>query len=123
MVRKGDALDDKFGGFAWEDSHLVDLQQVDHLLLAMVVATIYRVSIGVETVEQGLRKIFDPHTRRGLSYSQIELRSIQSRLAREHRIRLRLGLNPDPGPVSHYEIPFPFSAVSLGYPATEPAEF
>lgn len=100
--------DDKSGGFDWEDSHLVEPEQVDRLLLVMAVATLYLVSLGVAIVEDGLRKLYDPHSQRGLSYFQIGLRVILATLAQGRRIRLRLDLSPapDPEPLSHYEIPF-----------------
>jgi len=65
-------------------------------------ATLFLVSEGLQVVEQGLRRMVDPHWHRGLSYLKIGLRAVQYALARGQAIFSRLGLHggADPEPVS-----------------------
>ncbi|WP_189093928.1 transposase, partial [Deinococcus ruber] len=94
-------LDDKSGLFGLEASRLRDARTLERLVLVLSTATLFLVSEGLQLVEQGLRRMVDPHWQRSLSYLKIGLRAIQYALARGQAIfsRLRLHGGADSEPV------------------------
>lgn len=110
--------DDKSGGFEWEQTHLVQPDQVDRMLLVLAVATLYLVSGGVWHVAADLRRTIDPHTKRGLSYLQIGLRAVQRVLHQGLHLKIPLHLDPvrDPDPVAPYGIPFKLFGTFTWFP-------
>ena len=94
-------LDDKSGLFDLEASRLRDAASLERLVLVISTATLLLVSEGLQVVEQGLRRVVDPHWQRGLSYLKIGLRAVQYALGRGQRVFTRLGLRggADPEPV------------------------
>lgn len=94
-------LDDKSGLFGLEASRLRDAASLERLLLVTSTATLFLVSEGLQVVEQGLRRMVDPHWQRGLSYLKIGLRAVQYALGRGQAVFTRLGLHggTDPEPV------------------------
>jgi hypothetical protein len=94
-------LDDKSGLFGLEASRLRDAASLERLLLVTSTATLFLVSEGLQVVEQGLRRVVDPHWQRGLSYLKIGLRAVQYALGRGQAVFTRLGLQggADPEPV------------------------
>ena len=94
-------LDDKSGLFGLEASRLRDAASLERLVLVTSTATLLLVSEGLQVVEQGLRRVVDPHWQRGLSYLKIGLRAVQYALGRGQAVFTRLGLHggADPEPV------------------------
>ena len=94
-------LDDKSGLFGLEASRLRDAASLERLVLVTSTATLLLVSEGLEVVEQGLRRVVDPHWQRGLSDLKIGLRAVQYALGRGQAVFTRLGLRggADPEPV------------------------
>jgi hypothetical protein len=94
-------LDDKSGLFGLEASRLRDAASLERLVLVISTATLFLVSEGLQVVEQGLRRVVDPHWQRGLSYLKIGLRAVQYALGRRQAVFTRLGLHggADPEPV------------------------
>ena len=94
-------LDDKSGLFGLEASRLRDAASLERLVLVTSTATLLLVSEGLQVVEQGLRRVINPHWQRGLSYLKIGLRAVQYALGRGQAVFTRLGLHggADPEPV------------------------
>jgi hypothetical protein len=94
-------LDDKSGLFDLEASRLRDAESLERLVLVISTATLFLVSEGLQVVEQGLRRVVDPHWQRGLSYLKIGLRAVQHALTRGQTVFTHLGLHggADPEPV------------------------
>ena len=85
-------LDDKSRLFGLEASRLRDAASLERLALVIFTATLFLVSEGLQVVEQGLRRVVDPHWQRGLSYLKIGLRAVQYALRRGQAVFARLGL-------------------------------
>jgi len=75
--------DDKSGGFDMEHTRLQHAQRIDHLLLAMAIATLWCHELGEFIIEQGdhLRCQVDPAHKRALSLFQLGLRWLKRMLA------------------------------------------
>jgi hypothetical protein len=75
--------DDKSGGFDMEHTRLQHAQRIDHLLLAMAIATLWCHELGEFVIEQGddLRCQVDPAHKRALSLFQLGLRWLKRMLA------------------------------------------
>ncbi len=72
--------DIKKHGFDLESTMLQDFLKLSRLTLAVAFLYVWLVSIGGDTIHQGLRHLVDRHDRRDLSIFQIGLRFIQRRL-------------------------------------------
>jgi hypothetical protein len=94
-------LDDKSGLFDPEASRLRDAASLERLLLVTSTATLFLLSGSLQMVEQGLRRVVDPHWQRSMSDLKIGLRAVQYALGREQAVCTRLGLygGDDPEPV------------------------
>ena len=108
-------LDDKSGLFGLEESKLREAASLERLILVIAVATLLLVSEGLQVVQNGLRRVFDPHWQRGLSYLKIGLRAVQHALSRGQAVLTRLTLQggPDPEPLGVRKQPQPTPLVTL----------
>jgi hypothetical protein len=75
--------DIKKHGFDLESTMLQDFLKLSRLTLAVAFLYVWLVSIGGETIHQGLRHLVDRHDRRDLSIFQIGLRLIQRKLTND----------------------------------------
>ena len=95
--------DTKSGGLNLEDSHLRNAMKLERMVLIHAIGMLFSISEGTSVVEDGLRRQVDPHWKRGLSYLQIGLRSLNQALSRSklffRRILLVPGADPDPIPL------------------------
>ncbi len=75
--------DDKSGGFDLEHTRLQHAQRIDHLLLAMSIATLWCHELGEFVLQQGepARRSVDPAHERTLSLFQLGLRWLKRFLA------------------------------------------
>ncbi len=75
--------DDKSGGFDLEHTRLQHVQRIDHLLLALAIATLWCHELGEFVLKQGepARCLVDPAHERTLSLFQLGLRWLQRFLA------------------------------------------
>ena len=75
--------DDKSGGFDLEHTRLQHAQPIDHLLLAMAIATLWCHELGEFVLKQGesARGLVDPAHERTLSLFQLGLRWLKRFLA------------------------------------------
>src|SRR5688572_28921998 len=64
-------LDDKSNGFQLEDSWIRNALALERLCLVLAITTLYLVSLGTSVVQQGKRRLVDPHWFRGTSYLKI----------------------------------------------------
>jgi hypothetical protein len=92
-------LDDKSGLFGTEASCLREAASLERLVPATSTATLLLISEGLQVVDQGLRRVVDPHSQRGLSYLKIGLQAVQYALGRGRAVLTRLsvhgGADPD----------------------------
>jgi hypothetical protein len=72
--------DFKKHGFDLESTMLRDFLRLSRLTLAVALLYIWLISVGGQTIHQGLRHLVDRHDRRDLSIFQIGLRYVQRRL-------------------------------------------
>lgn len=112
-------LDDKSGLFNLEDSKLRDATSLERLVLVLSVATLLLVSEGLQIVQDGARRMIDPHWQRGLSYLKIGLRALGYLLSRGQAVFSRLTLHggPDPEPlgVRKRAHPDPLMTLEVGW--------
>ena len=75
--------DDKSGGFDLEHTRLQHAERIDHLLLAIAIATLWCHELGEFVLKQGddLRHLVDPARKRTLSLFQLGLRWLKRSLA------------------------------------------
>jgi Transposase DDE domain len=66
--------DEKSGGFGWRDSRVDDPRRATRLLVLIALAVLLCLALGARLVRRGLRRQFDPHADRRLSYFQLGLR-------------------------------------------------
>jgi hypothetical protein len=93
-------LDDKSNGFQLEATLIRSAKSLSRLCFVLAITTLYLVSQGVAVVEQGQRRLVDPHWFRGHSYLKIGWKWVKRALSRGEDIvaRLRLSPHPDPEP-------------------------
>ncbi|WP_212648306.1 hypothetical protein [Deinococcus hopiensis] len=108
-------LDDKSGLFGLEASKLRDAASLERLVMIIAVATLLLVSEGLQVVQNGTRRVLDPHWQTGLSYLKIGLRAMQYALSRGQAVMTRLTLRggPDPEPLELRKRPQPTPLISL----------
>jgi hypothetical protein len=82
--------DIKKHGFDLESTMLQDFLKLSRLTLAVAFLYVWLVSIGGETIHQGLRHLVDRHDRRDLSIFQIGLRFIQRRVTNDLSVQIPL---------------------------------
>jgi len=61
-------LEDKSNGFQLEDALMRSAAALERLCLVLAITTLYLVSVGTSVVQQGKRRLVDPHWFRGASY-------------------------------------------------------
>jgi hypothetical protein len=93
-------LDDKSNGFQLESSLIRSAEALSRLGFVLAITTLYLVSQGTEVVEQGHRRMVDPHWFRGSSYLKIGWKWIKHALGKGRDLITRLYLSgaPDPEP-------------------------
>ena len=91
-------LDDKSNGFQLEASLIRSTKALDRLCLVLATATLYLVSQGTQVVQEGKRRLVDPHWFRGSSYLKIGWDWVKRALSRGEALIRRLNLSPKPDP-------------------------
>jgi hypothetical protein len=93
-------LDDKSNGFQLEASLIRDAKILERLCFILAITTLFLVSQGTVVVEQGQRRLVDPHWFRGSSYLKIGWRWVKHALSKGWTLITRLYLpgTPDPEP-------------------------
>ena len=97
-------LDDKSNGFQLESSRIRSAQALTRLCLVLAMATLYLVSQGTAVVQQGRRRLVDPHWFRGQSYLKIGWNWVKLALVRGYdlitRVHLSSAYDPEPAMAS-----------------------
>jgi hypothetical protein len=93
-------LDDKSNGFQLESSLIRSAEALSRLCFVLAMTTLYLVSQGTVVVEQGKRRLVDPHWYRGNSYLKIGWKWVNRALSKGWDLITRLYLSgaPDPEP-------------------------
>jgi hypothetical protein len=93
-------LDDKSNGFQLEDSLIRSAAALERLCFVLAITTLYLVSVGTSVVQQGQRRLVDPHWFRGASYLKIGWHWVQYALTRYDELITTVYLSsaPDPEP-------------------------
>lgn len=86
--------DDKSGSFDLEATKLRDPERLNHLLLAIAVATLWIYEIGEQVIRQGERAEIDPGYKRQLSVFQIGRRKLQRAFDCGQTLLFNLRLRP-----------------------------
>ena len=89
-------LDDKSNGFQVEASKLDDTQAISRLFLALAIATLHFVSVGVAVVKRKTRRWVDTHWHRGMSYLKIGWLWLRQQFRKRWPIMLPFHLDPEP---------------------------
>jgi DDE family transposase len=74
--------DDKSGSVELAQTHLTDIERLNHLLLAVAVVTLWIHEIGQAVVQQDARKEIDPAAKRQLSIFQLGWRKLRRAISR-----------------------------------------
>jgi hypothetical protein len=93
-------LDDKSNGFQLESSLIRSAEALSRLCFVLAMTTLYLVSQGTVVVEQGKRRLVDPHWYRGNSYLKIGWKWVNCALSKGWDLITQLYLSgaPDPEP-------------------------
>jgi len=93
-------LDDKSNGFQLEDSMIRSAAALNRLCFVLAITTLYLVSVGTSVVQQGKRRLVDPHWFRGASYLKIGWHWVRYALTRYYELITTVYLSsaPDPEP-------------------------
>lgn len=91
-------LDDKSNGFQLEDSWIRSAKALDHLCLVLAMTTLYLVSLGTAVVQQGKRRLVDPHWFRGTSYLKIGWHWVTYALTRGYELYTTVFLSSEADP-------------------------
>ena len=98
-------LDDKSNGFQLESSLIRSASELNRLCFILAVATLYLVTTGTQIVEEGKRRLVDPHWFRGNSYLRIGWKWVKQAIYKSWNLlfslRLSGGPDPDPSKASH----------------------
>jgi len=79
-------LDDKSNGFQLESSLIRSSEALERLCFVLAMTTLYLVSVGTAVVQQGKRRLVDPHWFRGLSYLKIGWKWVSYALSRGYAL-------------------------------------
>jgi Transposase DDE domain len=79
-------LDDKSNGFQLESSLIRSSEALERLCFVLAITTLYLVSVGTAVVQQGKRRLVDPHWFRGLSYLKIGWKWVSYALSRGYEL-------------------------------------
>jgi hypothetical protein len=93
-------LDDKSNGFQLESSLIRSSEALERLCFVLAMTTLYLVSVGTAVVQQGNRRLVDPHWFRGLSYLKIGWKWVNYALSRGYELISSVSLSSagDPEP-------------------------
>jgi hypothetical protein len=91
-------LDDKSNGFQLEDSFIRSAAALERLCFVLAITTLYLVSVGTSVVQQGKRRLVDPHWFRGASYLKIGWYWVQYALTRCYALITTVYLSSEPDP-------------------------
>src|SRR6266581_6309469 len=93
-------LDDTSNGFQLESSLIRSAQALERLCLVLAITTLYVVSVGTSVVQQGKRRLVDPHWFRGASYLKIGWHWVHYALTQCYELITTVYLSsaPDPEP-------------------------
>jgi len=91
-------LDDKSNGFQLEDSLIRSAAALERLCFVLAITTLYLVSVGTSVVQQGKRRIVDPHWFRGASYLKIGWHWVKYALTRCYELITTVYLSSEPDP-------------------------
>jgi len=93
-------LDDKSNGFQLESSLIRSAEALNRLCFVLAMTTLFLVSQGTVVVEQGKRRLVDPHWFRGHSYLKIGWKWVKQAMSKGRNLITRLHLSgaPDPEP-------------------------
>jgi hypothetical protein len=97
-------LDDKSNGFQLESSLIRSPEALERLCFVLAMTTLYLVSVGTAVVQQGKRRLVDPHWFRGLSYLKIGWKWVSYALSRGYAllssVYLSSACDPEPAMAS-----------------------
>jgi hypothetical protein len=97
-------LDDKSNGFPLESSLIRSSEALERLCFVLAMTTLYLVSLGTDVVQQGKRRVVDPHWFRGLSYLKIGWKWVSYALSRGYAlissVYLSSACDPEPAMAS-----------------------
>jgi DDE family transposase len=97
-------LDDKSNGFQLESSLIRSSEALERLCFVLAITTLYLVSVGTDVVQQGKRRLVDPHWFRGLSYLKIGWKWVSYALSRGYAlissVYLSSACDPEPAMAS-----------------------
>jgi hypothetical protein len=97
-------LDDKSNGFQLESSLLRSAKALERLCFVLAMTTLYLVSVGTAVVQQGKRRLVDPHWFRGASYLKIGWKWVSYALSRGYElissVYLSSACDPEPAMAS-----------------------
>jgi Transposase DDE domain len=97
-------LDDKSNGFQLESSLIRSSEALERLCFVLAMTTLYLVSLGTDVVQQGKRRLVDPHGFRGLSYVKIGWKWVSYALSRGYvlisSVYLSSACDPEPAMAS-----------------------
>jgi hypothetical protein len=93
-------LDDKSNGFQLEASLMRSSEALERLCFVLAMTTLSLVSVGTAVVQQGKRRLVDPHGFRGLSYLKIGWKWVSYALSRGYELISSVYLSSacDPAP-------------------------
>ena len=91
-------LDDKSNGFQLETSLIRSAKALERLCFVLATATLYLVCQGTQVVQEGKRRMVDPHWFRGSSYLKIGWDWVKLAINRGESLINRLTLSPKPDP-------------------------
>jgi hypothetical protein len=93
-------LDDKSNGFQLESSLVRSAPALTRLCFVLAITTLYLVSQGTEVVQQGKRRLVDPHWFRGSSYLKLGWNWVKLALTKGDTLitRVHLSSAKDPEP-------------------------
>ena len=93
-------LDDKSHGLQWEDSLIRSAAAWERLWFVLATTTLYLVSVGTSVVQQGKRRLVDPHGFRGASSLKMGWHWVHYALTQCYELITTVYLSsaPDPGP-------------------------
>ena len=82
-------LDDKSNGFQLEASLLRSSEALERLCFVLAMTTLYLVSLGTAVVQQGKRRVVDPHWFRGIHYLKIGWKWVSYALSRGYASKIQ----------------------------------
>jgi hypothetical protein len=96
FAREENFWDDKSNGFQLESSLIRSAQALERLCFVLAMTTLSLVSVGTAVVQQGKRRLVDPHWFRGSSYLKIGWKWIGYALSRCYELITSVSLRGYP---------------------------